>query len=114
MQDHGVFMSSLLKINVGPNSTLQGQECRNIKPLSVRSLKLIMGQSPQYKPRNAEILNLYQVAPKNLFLAKFDITSKGMQEHRTFISSILNNIFGPNSTLQAKKCRSIEPLSVRS
>ena len=65
------------------------------------------------KSRNVGTSNIYQFAPKNLFLAKFHITSQGMWEHHTFISLILNINFEPNSIFQAKKCRNIELLSVQ-
>ena len=87
MQEHRTFITSLLKINFGPNFRLN--------------------------PRNAGTLNVCQFAPKNGFWAKIHITSQGMQEHRTFINSLLKIYFGPNFTLQAKDCGKIETLSVR-
>ena len=71
-------------------------------------------QISHYKPRNAGTSKLYQFAPKNLFRAKFHITSQGMQENRTFISSLLKIYCLPNSTLQAEQCRIFVPLSDRS
>ena len=82
MPDNRTFISSVVKMDLGPNSTFQAKESNNIEP--------------------------YQFAPKNLFWAKFYITSQGMQEHRTFISSLLKIDFWPNSTFQAKICRNIE------
>ena len=114
MQKHQIFISSVVKMDLGQNSTFEAKECRNIKPLSVCSYKFIFGQILHNKPRDAGTSNLYQFARRNLFLAKFHITSQGMQEHRTFISSILNINFEPNSTFPAKECRNIKPLSVRS
>ena len=49
--------SSILKVDFGPKSTLQAKECRNIEPLSVRSLKSIYGQILHYKPRNTGKIN---------------------------------------------------------
>ena len=133
MQEHRTFISSIQKIDFGPNSTLKAKECRKIEPLSVRylgqiphykprnigtsnfyqfpprigfmasstlqakvcrkfellsvrSLKLILGQNRHQKPRNAGTSNLYLFVPKNLFNAKFCITSQGIQENRTSFS----------------------------
>ena len=111
--------------NFGPNSTLQAKERRNIKPFSVRSLKLTLGQIPHSNQRNSETSNHYQYTPKNssnfyklatknVFWAKFHITSQGIQKHQIFISSVVKMDLGRNSTFEAKECRNIKPLSVRS
>ena len=42
MQKLRTFISSLLRTDFSQNSTLQAKECKNIKPLSVRSKKLII------------------------------------------------------------------------
>ena len=158
MQEHRTFISSLLKVVFGlnstflhkecrnssfllidfsPNSILQISEYRNMKTLSLRFkywfwakfshkgmqehrtfissiLKLDFGQLQHYKIKNAGTSNLYQFATKNWFWTKFHSTSQGMQDIRTFISSVVKMNLGPNSTFQAKECRNIEPLSVRS
>ena len=51
-------LSSLhLKINLGPNSTLQDKEWSIIEPLSFCFQKLILGQISHDKPKNAGISN---------------------------------------------------------
>ena len=114
MQEHRNSISSLQIIDFGPNSTLQAKKCRNIKLLSVCFCKLILGQIPYSKQRNAGTSNLYHFPPKYCFWAKFHITNQGMQEHRTFISLLQTIEFGPNTTLQARECKNIEILSVSS
>ena len=91
MQEHQTIISSVLKIDFGQNFTLKAKECRNIE----------------------------QFASKNWFWVKFHITNQGMQEPLSVrcrklepLSSLHLKInLGPNSTLQDKEWRIIEPLS---
>ena len=68
---------------------------------------MILGQILHFKLRNVGTLNLYQFATKNWYWTKFHSTSQGMQDNRTFISSVVKMDLGPNSTFQAKECRNI-------
>ena len=138
MQEYRAVITLLLKIYFGPKSTSQARGCMNIELYQFAPInwfwakfhitsqgmkehrafissfqKFMKAKFSHNKSRNVGTSNIYQFAPKNLFLAKFHITSQGMQEHRTFISLILNINFEPNSIFQAKKCRNIKPLSVR-
>ena len=75
MQEHQTFISLLLKIDFGPNSTLQTRECRNLYQFDAEksnlfqfcTWKLIWGQIPHYKIKNGGSSNLYHCASKNWF-----------------------------------------------
>ena len=98
---------SLLKFDFGLNSTLKSKEWKNIEPISVSSKKFILVQIQHYRPRKAGTSNISllkidfgpnstlkakkcriikQLASENWFWAKFNISSKRIQEHRKFRS----------------------------
>ena len=119
MQEHQTFISSLLKIDSGQDSSLQAKKCRNIEPLLVRSWKLFFGIITHYKPRNAGPSNLYQFCfgPNSILKAKEcrnikQFASRNWCRKIKPLSSLHLKInLGPNSTLQDKEWRIIKPLS---
>ena len=112
MQEHRTFISSVQKMDFGPNSTLKAKECRNIEKFAPKNyfwakFHITSQGMQEHQTFITSFLNIF-------FWAKFHITSQGLQEHRTFISSLLKIDFRPSSKLQAKECKNIETLSVRS